>query len=177
MTMLIYGAVRVTDERLETKRIIQRYWEELMPLHHLWPQLESPALLYLDSSIAELWSAPVWLRFAIGSTPGEDKADKLLGEAIETGYRILNEKQPDLTIETVWTRVPQWRAMAMLFLHEEIMDAYLAVEHASGDAVGIEDAQRLPLMTVLQEVWLNYAVDQGNEDAVLYHIDLSKFPP
>src|SRR5262249_13578052 len=130
----------------------------------------------LDQSVVDLWSDPSWLRFFLAADAQEGAADGLFVRAVQQAAGILERGLPAVTRRNVWPRVPQWRCLTFMLWQEDIRDAYLVVEHESGDSAVADEARLAPLTEVLEAIWWNYCINQETEDAAIYRIDLTSLP-
>jgi hypothetical protein len=177
MSMMLYGAGRLVDAKPNSQAQVLKYWQDLAGIHfvHLIPQM--PTEQYLEDSVLRLWGSQEWLRFCLaGIADGKSgTSDHFLLQAAQQGEETL-KKQPTLTPQQVWTRVPQWRFLCFMFWHGLLTEAYLVIEHTSGDAAKAEDQKSLCLTDGLLELWCKYCWDMSCEDPSLYHLDLSLLP-
>jgi hypothetical protein len=136
-----------------------------------------PGQQYLEEGVSRLWGSQEWVRFSLaGIADGNcGTTDHLLLQAAMQGQETL-KKQPTLTPQKAWTRVPQWRFICFMFWHGLLTEGYLVIEHASGDAARAEDCKKSCLTDVLSEMWLRYCWDMSCEDPSLYQFDLSLLP-
>jgi hypothetical protein len=176
MSTWVYGAARLIDTDPARRLRVQVYWKDLARLHGVWLEWDTPTSDYLNFDIAELWSTPDWLRFSVSTAPGEGAADRFLFEATEIGCDLVNQKHPALTIRNAWTRVPHWQFLWLALCHRDLVDAYLLVEDASGDAAIAREAQWVSLIEALDRLWWDYCVRQERDEPILLHIELSLLP-
>jgi hypothetical protein len=128
---------------------VKEYWVSLAALSGFCIEFDSPSSDSLVPSIDELWRDSSWLRFSVTLDPAERAANGLLFQAASRAEEFLSQQREGHTQANVWTRVPEWRCLCFMFWHEEISDAYLLVEHFSGDAAGVEDVEQASLTEVL----------------------------
>jgi hypothetical protein len=177
MSMMLYGAARLIDAQPNSKAQILKYWHELAGHHLVHVLPESPAKQYLEQGVLRLWESQEWVRFSlVGIVDGQSgTSDHLLLQAALQGQDTLR-KQPMLTPQNVWPRVPQWRFICFMFWHGLLTEGYLVIEHASGDAARADDCRSACLTDVLSQLWLTYCWDMSCEDPSLYKFDLSLLP-
>ena len=178
MSMMLYGAARLIDSQPDSKAGVLKYWQQLAEIYlvHVLPQ--TPTEQYLEQGILRLWDNQEWIRFSVaGIADGNNgTTDHLLLQAALQGQQTL-QKQPNLTPQKLWTRVPQWQFLCFMFWHGLLIEGYLVIEHASAGAPAeAEDCKRLCLTDVLSDLWARYCWDMSCEDPSMYQFDLSLLP-
>jgi len=173
--MIMYGAVRLAAP-VESREGVESYYRELSQLHGLVIEAGAPPDSYLEPEIRDLWPKSDWLRFSLHGETQEFASDSMLMKAGFHGDAILARDRGRLSPENVWPRVPQWRCLNFMFWHEFIWDAYIVIEHTSGDSALVADIRRVSLTEALRDLWLNYSWTQHTEDPAIYSIDLARLP-
>jgi hypothetical protein len=58
--------------------------------------------------------------------------------------------------------------------HDAIHEAYLIVEHASGDTASAADIRVSPLGQILGDIWRDYCFHTDSEDPFIRKVDYSR---
>src|SRR5437867_3840072 len=103
---------------------------------------------------------------------GENSAIQFRGflRASRESARAILRERGDIEESRVWIRVPQWRFLRELFLHENVLETFFIVEHSSADAAGAEDRRELTLDCFLNELWNNYCLQTERESPMLVRV-------